>query len=107
MTQRRIIELEDDLDGGAADETMTFGLDGRRYEIDLSSQHAQDLRQALAPYVTAGRRTGARSSARAAPGAPKASDAAKIREWALANGYVVGRRGRITVEIQQAYEAAA
>ena len=34
MARRVHIVLEDDLDGGPADETVVFGLDGREYEID-------------------------------------------------------------------------
>ena len=36
MAQRVQIILEDDYDGGSADETVSFGLDGAEYEIDLS-----------------------------------------------------------------------
>ena len=45
----------DDLDGGDADGTVRFGLDGTEYEIDLNAGHAQALRDALAPYVRAAR----------------------------------------------------
>ena len=46
----------DDLDGSAAEGTVRFGLDGTEYEIDLNAMHAQELRDALARYVGAGRR---------------------------------------------------
>ncbi|MDP9696140.1 UNVERIFIED_ORG: hypothetical protein J2X79_003719 [Arthrobacter globiformis] len=36
MAQKRVVILEDDLDGSEASETMKFGLDGREYEIDLN-----------------------------------------------------------------------
>src|SRR6516164_4814697 len=48
----------DDIDGSAAEGTVRFGLDGTDYEIDLNANNAQALRDALAPYVTAGRRAG-------------------------------------------------
>ena len=41
------VVLEDDLDGGPADETVRFGLDGVEYEIDLSKQHARTFRREL------------------------------------------------------------
>lgn len=107
MTQRVVVQFEDDLDGAPADETMTFGLDGRTYEIDLSTRNADKLRRSLGQYVSAGRRISGRTSTRSAPPALGAGEAAKIREWALANGYAVNRRGRIPAEIQQAYQAAA
>jgi Lsr2 len=61
----------DDLDGGDADGTVRFGLDGTEYEIDLNAGHAQALRETLAPYVRAARRLGVR------PGAPPAAGAAR------------------------------
>ena len=51
MAQRVQIILEDDYDGGTAEETVTFALDGAEYEIDLSSKNAAGLRDALARWV--------------------------------------------------------
>ena len=47
MAQKVRIILEDDLDGGPADETVRFGLDGGQYEIDLSNANAARLRDAI------------------------------------------------------------
>ena len=60
MAQRVQIILEDDYDGGTADETVTFALDGAEYEIDLSSKNATGLREALAPWVAHARKIGGR-----------------------------------------------
>ena len=60
MAQRVQIILEDDYDGGTADETVSFALDGAEYEIDLSSKNAAGLRDALAPWVAHARKTGGR-----------------------------------------------
>jgi hypothetical protein len=62
MAQRVQTLLIDDLDGGVAEGTVRFGLDGAEYEIDLSAGHAKELRDALARYVDAARRVS--SSAR-------------------------------------------
>ena len=62
MAQKIQTLFIDDLDGSEADGTVRFGLDGTDYEIDLNGEHAQELRDALARYVTAARRAG--SSAR-------------------------------------------
>ena len=51
MAQKVSIILVDDIDGGEADETVAFALDGSGYEIDLSSATAAKLREALAPYI--------------------------------------------------------
>jgi hypothetical protein len=108
MAQKVQVVLEDDLDGGSADETVVFGLDGTTYEIDLNKKNAAKLRDALAQWVAAGRRTsGSRGGARRGRGRPsRASQAGDVRTWARANGYQVSERGRIAAEIQAAYNAA-
>ena len=50
--------IDDLFDGGEADGTVRFGLDGTEYEIDLNAKHAQQMRDALARYVSAARRVG-------------------------------------------------
>jgi hypothetical protein len=107
MAQSVQIVLEDDLEGGAAEETVQFALDGRDYEIDLSTPNAEKLREALRPYAAAGRKAGRTSTsgtgARASKGDP---DTAKIRAWAKENGYEVSDRGRVHRSVKDAYYAA-
>jgi len=112
MAQRVNVILVDDLDDSQADETVTFGLDGVSYEIDLSDVHAKELRDAMDPFVGSARRVGGRKITRAGgsklsavpdDGAPKASD---IREWGLAAGYDLPARGRIPADVREAYLAA-
>ncbi|MBO1333881.1 Lsr2 family protein [Streptomyces sp. VRA16 Mangrove soil] len=110
MAQKVQVLLVDDLDGGEADETVTFALDGKTYEIDLTTANADKLRGLLDPYVKGGRRTGGR----AAGGRGKArtassggnQDTALIRAWAKDNGYEVNDRGRVPASIKEAYEKA-
>lgn len=109
MAQKVQVLLVDDLDGGEADETVTFALDGKTYEIDLTTGNADKLRSLLDPYVKGGRRTGGRASggrgkARAASGGSQ--DTAQIRAWAKENGYEVNDRGRVPATIREAYEKA-
>jgi hypothetical protein len=108
MAQRVNIVLVDDIDGGDADETVTFGLDGTTYEIDLSSKNAAKLRDALAPYVGHARKVGGRRSGggRRSAGSGNGPSAREIREWARANGWNLSDRGRVAAEVRQAYEAA-
>ncbi|NED92620.1 Lsr2 family protein, partial [Streptomyces sp. SID11233] len=61
--QKVQVLLVDDLDGGEADETVTFALDGKSYEIDLTTANADKLRGLLEDYIKSGRRTGGRGSA--------------------------------------------
>ncbi|PJI93954.1 histone-like nucleoid-structuring protein Lsr2 [Luteimicrobium subarcticum] len=109
MVQKVQVLLVDDLDGGAADETVTFALDGVSYEIDLNAKHASELREAFATWIGHGRKVGGRASA-ARPAARRArggaSDATKIREWARENGITVSERGRIPADVKAKYEAA-
>lgn len=97
------VVLVDDLDGGAADESVTFGIDGTEYEIDLSNANAKKLRKVLAPYVEAGRKTstdrqhrGASVRKQALVGAP----AAEVRAWAKTAGLEVPDFGRIPAEVR-------
>jgi hypothetical protein len=111
MAQRTIVQLEDDLDGGSADETVIFGLDGHAYEIDLSALNAVQFRDALAKYIPAARRVSNRPGRRVGRvnGQGTAGDAEQtraIRAWAVENGYEVGRRGRIPAEVKQAFLSA-
>lgn len=112
MAQRVHISLTDDLlgDDTPADETLSFGLDGATYEIDLSGENAAKLRESLAPFVAAGRKTsggrrtsgsGRRSSR--SSGGPSAND---VRAWARSQGMEVSDRGRVRDEVKAAYEAA-
>ncbi|MGV3562644.1 MAG: histone-like nucleoid-structuring protein Lsr2 [Nocardioides sp.] len=109
MAQKVQIILEDDLDGGEADETVSFALDGTSYEIDLNEANATKMREALAPYVgharkvtgsRGGRRTSTKSSGGSGPSAKE------VREWARENGHDVPDRGRIPAEVREAYDAA-
>jgi hypothetical protein len=114
MAQKYIVQLVDDLtqepiEEGAG-ESVRFSLDGVGYTIDLTSEHADELRNALAPYVSKARkgdavaRSAPRSGSSASRG-PK-GDLKAIREWASSNGYKVSSRGRIPAEVQNAYNAA-
>jgi Lsr2 len=112
MAQRVQIVLEDDLDGGTAAETVTFGLDGVNYEIDLSDKNADKLRDEFATWIGHARRSGGRrSTGRRAPSsgsgsASRRGDLSAVRAWARQNGHQVSDRGRIPASVQAAYDKA-
>lgn len=106
MAQKVQVVLVDDIDGGEAAETLSFALDGVGYEIDLSDANAADLRAALQPWISAGRRVSGRRSASRGRGRSSGSDAAQIRDWAKANGFEVSERGRVSAKIREAYAAS-
>ena len=96
--------LVDDLDGGEAAETVAFGLDGKTYEIDLSSENAKKLRTALAPYVRAGRKRS--RSGKTFHHTAVAPDPKAVRAWAESNGFGVPARGRIPKRVYDAFNEA-
>ena len=97
MAQKITVALEDDLDGGPADETVRFAIAGAQYEIDLSAANARRLRDALAPYVGHGRKAAGRSRRRS-PGGASGGRSAEIRAWAKERGLDVNERGRIPAD---------
>ena len=107
MARKVQVLLEDDINGGQAAETISFALDGRSYEIDLNEENAQALRDALAPWIGAGRRVGERTTpASRGKSARRSSDSADIRRWATEEGIPVSTRGRISADLRARYEAA-
>ena len=111
MAQRVSVVLVDDIDGTEAAETVVFGLDGAEYEIDLSEENADKLRETLAVYIGHGRRANSRrrggsSSRSSAPARSGGASAAEIRAWARDNGYDVPDRGRVSAVVREAYAAA-
>jgi hypothetical protein len=104
MAKKVQVVLIDDIDGGPADETVTFSLDGVSYEIDLSAANTARLRNAFAPYVGAARKAG-RSDTRRARGGSRSGRSAEIRAWAREQGLPVNQRGRIPADLVAKYEA--
>jgi hypothetical protein len=97
----------DDIDGGPAEGTVRFGLDGTDYEIDLSTEHNEELHKVLAGYVTHGRK--AAGAARRGPRGRRPAgslDTRKVREWARAEGIDIKERGRVPAEVIEKYKAA-
>jgi hypothetical protein len=109
LAQRTIVQLEDDLDGGPADTTVSFAFEGTAYEIDLNSNNAAKMRDAFAPYIGSARKAGRGGAPRRAAAVSRRSSGNRtndIREWARENGFTVNDRGRLSREVVDAYEAA-
>ena len=112
MAKQIIHKLVDDIDGGDADETVKFALDGIQYEIDLSEKNATKLRETFEPYVAAGSkvaRGGVVVGGRAARGRGGATADREqnraIRDWAKKAGKDISDRGRIPQEIVDEFHA--
>jgi uncharacterized membrane protein YgcG len=121
MAQKTVVSLIDDLDGESeADETVEYALDGVTYEIDLTNEHAERLREVFAPYIVAARRiagrartgtSGRRRSSSSGGGGSSAGGRGRealkaIRDWARSSGWSVSDRGRLPSNVVEAYDAA-
>jgi hypothetical protein len=110
MAQKIQTLFIDDIDGGEADGTVRFALDGTEYEIDLNAKHSEDLRSALGKYVTHARKVGgsARRAATTTRGGrrPSTVDTVAVRAWARENGYDIKDRGRVPADLVEKYQAA-
>ncbi|TDP33177.1 histone-like nucleoid-structuring protein Lsr2 [Nocardia ignorata] len=116
MARKVVVTLVDDYDGtSTAEETVTFGIDGHTYEIDLSETNATKLRNTFeqwTPYARRTSRTKTSNTRRHATTTPatrtgRRTDLAAIRAWAIENGHTVSTRGRIATEIITAYDEAS
>jgi nucleoid-associated protein Lsr2 len=105
MAQKITVELEDDLDGGPADETVRFAFGGTGYEIDLSKKNARAFRKQLAPFVEHARKAG-RGQQRRPRTLSARRRSGEIRAWAKEQGIAVSERGRIPAGVVEQYESA-
>ncbi len=110
MARTTTVQLTDDIDGSPAAESVNFALDGQRFAIDLSAEHASSLRDALAEFVAGGRRTSAPGrrpgAGRRRQGRPSDVAAADVRAWAAQNGIPVSNRGRVPDDVVAQYKNA-
>jgi hypothetical protein len=116
MATKTVVEFIDDLDGSTEDvKTVTLAVAGTDYEIDLSPTNRDKLDQALAPFLSAARKTsrGARASAATSTASRSSSGASSrgydikaVRAWAAAHNIAVPPRGRIPNRVLEQYRAA-
>ena len=113
MAQKVTTHLVDDITGDTIEDgngrTVSFSFDGSHYEIDLTDDNVDALRETFSDYIAAARKANGRSVRTTAGSAPKrgnSEELAKIRDWANANGHEVSSRGRISQAVRDAYDAA-
>ena len=107
MAQKITVALEDDLDGGPADQTVRFALDGTEYEIDLSTRDATAFRERLAPFTQRARKADRGPRSRPGRSASSRERSGDIRAWARDQGIEVSDRGRIPASVIEQYHEAA
>ena len=105
MAQQIQVVLIDDLDGGPAEETVAFSVDGNFYEIDLSTPNASRLRNAMAPFVAHARKA-TRGPGRKTRAGSRSNKSAEIRAWARSQGISVNERGRVPADLTAKFEAS-
>ena len=110
MARTTTVQLIDDIDGSQAAETVRFAVDGRTYEIDLSTEHAEGLRHSLEPFVAVARRAGPVDASprrgQGRHGRPPGGDSSGVRAWAKENGVPVSPRGRVPQDVVDQYTSA-
>src|SRR5438094_8563213 len=107
MAQRITVMLEDDLDGGPAEETVRFRFGGADYEIDLCKKNAAAFRKQLAPFIEHARKAGRGQPRRPARSVASRQRSGDIRAWAKDHGIAISERGRIPANVVEQYHAAA
>jgi nucleoid-associated protein Lsr2 len=108
MAQRITTLFIDDIDGGEAEGTVRFALDGTDYEIDLNSRHSDELRSVLGKYATHARKVGGAARRGSVRGARRSNtvDTVAVRAWAREQGVDIKDRGRIPADVIAKYQAA-
>ena len=104
--QKVDVQLEDDLTGGPADETVHFGVDGRTYEIDLNAKHADRFRRQMAPFLERARQARSRGLRTTTRTSASRERSRQIRAWAEHQGLSVTARGRLPASVIEQYQKA-
>src|SRR5258708_19778226 len=104
MSRMVSVGTTEELDGSEGAETVTFELDGVRYEIDLGEANQARLESSVAPFVAAGRRVsrGNRRQTSSRAAGPSV-DRAAVRASARGAGLNVSVRGRPSAESMRPY----
>jgi hypothetical protein len=106
MASKTTITLEDDLEGGPAEETVRFRLGAAEYEIDLNTTNADRFRSLMTPFADHARKLGRGQTGRSARPVSDRQHSAQVRAWAREHGVTINERGRIPATVIEQYEAA-
>ena len=111
MARKTLVQMIDDVDGSVIKEgqgeTIEFAIDGNQYRIDLNLKHANELHEQLAFWIEHAEKGSGRRARKSPAGSSRGkTDLQDIRTWARENGYEVSARGRISQDVQSAYDAA-
>ena len=105
MAKKQKTILVDDFDGSEASVSIDFSFEGTNYTIDLTEDHAREMREAFEKYTEVAQKQRRRSGRRSGGGSGLSREKLQaIRDWATSKGYQVAPRGRIKQEIIAEYE---
>lgn len=105
MAKREVVES--DISGKPEAATVTFGLEGEWYEIDLTDDERKQLETKLKSYLTKGRKAAPKQpeKKRTVP-AMTPEEREEVRAWGRENGFDPPAFGRIPKQLQAAYDKA-
>lgn len=110
MARQISVQLISDLSGDLipedAGETVNFAIDGTAFEMDLTHEEAQTMRELFAEYSSKARRIGKATTGGRSKSPASTDEAKRIRAWAEENGIEVNARGRISTELREKWLAA-
>jgi len=84
--------------------SLTFGLDGQEYEIDLCAKHSEKFAELVGKFAAHARRGAGRVPKRRRRTAATRKRSAEIRAWAKTSGIEVSDRGRIPAHVLAGFE---
>jgi hypothetical protein len=84
--------------------SITFGLDGQEYEIDLCVKHSEKFTETVGKFAEHARRGTVKGARRRRRTAANRQRSAEIRAWAKENGMEVSDRGRIPAHVVAGFE---
>lgn len=106
MAKTTVTTITDDIDGSTDAQTVTFGLDGVAYSIDLGAKNEKKLRDVLGPFIDRASRQRGATPRGATKRNERDFDIANLREWAAANKIALPQRGRIPGAVVEQYRLA-
>jgi hypothetical protein len=90
-----------------ADRTVTLGIDGRHYELEMCAKHELQLLQTLGWYTMAARRVPRPGTLRHSLRTTEdRQHSREVRAWAVASGHQLPERGRMPLAVLRDYAAA-
>ncbi|AKK07257.1 MAG: Lsr2 family protein [Corynebacterium sp.] len=106
MARREITQIFDDLDDSPLNENdahvLRFSIDGSGYVMDVSTKNCEKFKDAIAPFIEKARP----ESISARRNSEQKYNPKDVREWAIARGYEVAVRGKLSRQIIDDYLAA-